>query len=135
MKQHTPNRMIALVLLALLAPGSALAYTGNIPKPVPGHPGSAGIHLEVEFRSGDWIGTAVVAFKRSPVELLSPAWIMAGGCSRSSGSMERIHRGVILVRALGRAAWAVLKQTTDPRDPGANGEVEEGSDADRRRPA
>ncbi len=87
------------------------------------------------FRSGDWIGTAVVAFKRSPVELLSPAWILAGGCSRSSGSMERIHRGVVLVRALGKAAWAVLKQQAGPRDPGANGEIEEGSDADRRRPA
>ncbi len=135
MKQHTSNRLVALVLLALLAPAPALAYSGSIAQAAPGHPDSRGVRFELAIRSGDRVGTAVVAFETSPVEMLTPAWIMANSCSRSHGLMERLHRAVVLVRALGKAAWAVVKQQAGAQDPGTNRETEEVTDADRRRPA
>ena len=135
MRHHTSNRLVALVLLALLAPAPALAYSGSLGGAVPGHPDSRGLRLELAFRSGDRVDTAVVAFETSPLEMLSPVWNADDGCSRSYGLRERLHRAVVLVRALGKAAWAVVKQQLGPRGPGANGKTGDDSDADRRRSA
>lgn len=130
MKRHTSNHLVVVVLLALLAPAPALAYDGGWAKAGSGHAGSRGVRFELAFRSGDRVDTAVVAFETSPVEMLTPAWITAGSCSRSQGLRQRLHRAVVLVRALGRAAWAIVKQQVGERDPGTNGN--EVPDADRR---
>lgn len=135
MRHHTSNRTVALVLLLLLAPVPAFAYGGSFAGAVPGHPDSRGLRFELAFRSGDRVSTAIVAFETSPLEMLSPAWIADDECSRSCGLMGRLHRTVVLVRALGKAAWAVVKQQIGARHTGANGKIEEDADADRRRSA
>ena len=136
MKRYTSNRLVALVLLALLTTAPALAFNGSTDTAVPGHRDSRGVRFELAFHSGDRISTAVVAFSSSPVELLSPAWITTDGCSRSDGLVERLHRAVVLVRALGKAAWAVVKQQLGRHDRDANEAIEEEeTDADRRRSA
>ena len=104
--------------------------SGRWAKAGSGHADSRGVRFELAFRSGDRVDTAVVAFETSPVEMLTPAWIAAGSCSRSQGLTQRLHRAVVLVRALGRAAWAIVKQQAGKRDPGTNGN--EVRDADRR---
>lgn len=128
--RHTSNHLLGLVLLALLAPSPALAYDGTWAKAGSGHSDSRGVRLELALRSGDRVDTAVVAFETSPVEMLTPAWITAGNCSRTHGLMHRLRRAVILVRALGKAAWAIVKRQVVERDQGTPGS--EGSDADRR---
>jgi hypothetical protein len=88
------------------------------------------VRFELALRSGERVDTAVVAFETSPVEMLTPSWITTNSCPRSDGVMQRLRRAVVLVRALGKAAWAIVKQQVGERDPGTNGN--EVPDADRR---
>jgi hypothetical protein len=136
MKRHTSNRLVALVLLALLATAPALAFTGSTGTTLSGQRDGRGVRFEVAIHAGDRVGTAIVAFETSPIEMLSPAWMTSDRRSRSHGLAERLHRAVVLVRALGKATWAVLKQQLGRHDPDTDGTTkEEDADADRRRSA
>lgn len=135
MKRHTSNRLVALILLALLASAPATAHGRILETAAPADREGSGVRFELAIRADEWVGRAVVAIERAPIEMLTPAWMASDRCSLSRGLLERLHRAAVLVRALGRAAWAVLKQQADERGSDTSGTKEEDSDADRRRSA
>jgi len=135
MKRHTSNRLVALALLALLAPAPAAGQGLIIETAAPADRDGNGVRFELAIRADEWVGRAVVAIEKAPIEMLTPAWMASDRCSSSRGLLERLHRVAVLVRALGKAAWAVLKQQADERGSDTRGTKEEGSDADRRRSA
>lgn len=136
MKRNTSNRMAALALLALLAPAPAIARAANIETAAHGDPGRDGVRFEIAIRADEWVGRAVVAIERNPIQMLTPAWMGSDRCSLSGGLPARLHRAAVLVRALGRAAWAVLtRQAKEDGSDTPDMKESEGSDADRRRSA